>query len=83
MSDETTNSTQRFNKVLERFSKLNTGGRHYFIGRLTSSAIDKPALRLELERVLQRLETDSNLRRCWSAGGPFEAEATLTAEAAA
>jgi len=71
MSEETTNRTQQFNQVLQRFSKLNVGGMHYFIGRLIGGATDKPALTQEIERVLQRLETDSNLKRCWKAADSF------------
>lgn len=81
MSEETTGRTQRFNEVLERFSKLNTGGMHYFIGRLIGSGMDKPVLRLEIERAMQRLETDPHLRKGWKAADSVAEQAPAISEA--
>ena len=82
MSEETTNRTLRFNQVLERFSKLNTGGMHYFIGRLIGSGMEKPMLKLEIERAMQRLETDSHLRKGWKAADAAEELVPTIAEPA-
>ena len=81
MSDETTDRTLRFNQMLERFSKLNVGGMHYFIGRLIGSGMGKPVLMLEIERAMQRLETDSHLRKGWKAADAAEEQAPAVSEA--
>ena len=83
MSEETTNRTLRFNQVLERFSKLNTGGMHYFIGRLIGSGMEKPVLMLEIERAMQRLETDSHLSKGWKAADPIDDQAPAISGTAA
>jgi hypothetical protein len=82
MSEETNNRTLRFNQVLERFSKLNVGGMHYFIGRLIGSGMEKPVLKTEIERAMQRLETDSHLRKGWKAADSAEEQAPAISEAA-
>ena len=82
MSDETTNRTLRFNQVLERFSKLNVGGMHHFIGRLIGSGMDKPVLKLETERAMERLETDPHLKKGWKAADSVEEQAAVISDAA-
>lgn len=81
MSEEATNRTLRFNQMLERFSKLNVGGMHYFIGRLIGSGMGKPVLMLEIERAMQRLETDSHLRKGWKAADSAGEQVAVIAEA--
>ena len=68
MNEQTTVSSERqdrFSQVLERFTRLTQDGRRHFIGRLIGDAAEKPSLKTEIERALQRLETDFHLRKCW------------------
>ena len=63
-----------FSQVLERVSRLTSSGMQCFIGRLIAAGTDIPATRAEMERALERLETDQDFReKCWRSG-----EETLT-----
>ena len=75
MSETLTDRNAHFDQTIKRFSKLNVAGRHYFIGRLIGRAEGKPLLSQELDRVIQRLETDSNLAKCWKAADAIAEEA--------
>jgi len=82
MSEAPTDRKAQFEQTIQRFSKLNAAGRHHFIGRIIHRAGCKPPLAQELERVLERLETDSHLAKCWAAPKPVAAEAPAALEAA-
>lgn len=75
MSETLTDRNAHFDQTIKRFSKLNVAGRHRFIGRLIGRAERNRLLTQELERVIQRLETDSNLAKCWKAADAIAEEA--------
>ncbi len=83
MTEEANDRSAVFTQTIDRFSKLNEEGRRYFTGRLVESAKDNPALMREIEHVMQRLETESDLAICWkaAAGAPLEVPAGPQAEA--
>ena len=76
MTEETTDRNALFKQTIARFSKLNAEGRHFFTGRLIENAKDNPLLMQEIECVMQRLETDSELAVCWKAEEDSPLEAT-------
>jgi hypothetical protein len=78
MNPQTPHRTARFQYLLDRFSKLNEAGRHCFIGRIIDGADANPVLLQEISQVLQRLETDAGLARCWHSGSGMEATATAS-----
>lgn len=67
MNEDTTDRTARFTRTIARFSKLSAGGRQSFTARLIESAKENAALMQEIERAMERLETDSQLAICWNA----------------
>lgn len=66
-------TTKLAGEVLERFSKFSADGMQHLIGRLIGQGMDKPAVKAEFERALQRLETDPGLRKCWKEGAGCQA----------
>lgn len=83
MDSKTPHRTARFQELLDRFSKLNEAGRHCFIGRIIDGTDASPTLRQEISLVLQRLETDAALARCWHSGKADGREAGTAVEIAA
>jgi hypothetical protein len=83
MCETLTDRKAQFEQTIQRFSELNAAGRHHFIARIISRAGCKPPLAQELERVLQRLETDSHLAKCWTPAETVAVEAPPVLEAAA
>ena len=75
MSESLTDRKAQFEQTIQRFSKLNATGRHHFIGQIIDRAKSKLPLAQEVERALQRLETDSHLAKCWT---PAETTAVET-----
>jgi hypothetical protein len=67
MNEDTTDRNARFTQTIAQFSKLSAGGRQDFTSRLIGSAKDDAVLLQEIERVMERLETDSQLAICWDA----------------
>jgi hypothetical protein len=65
--EEAAGRANRFSQVLNRFSRLAPSGMQCFIGRFIANGTDKSAVREEVERALERLETEQDLKeKCWS-----------------
>jgi hypothetical protein len=66
MTNKTTTDTFA-SDLIERASKLNENGAHYFVGWLISAGMQRPEVMTELERVLREFETAPNPQDCFAA----------------